>query len=113
MYNRKVYGLYAQRSVMYSPDNLELSGAVVDMAKSGSSVAEYNNEGYFFRGQYDYDEKVYVSASYRRDASSRFHPDHRWGNFWSAGVAWLINKESWFNAPGRHAEGQGLLRFAG
>ena len=99
MYTRKVYGLYAQRSVMYSPNNLELSGAVVDMASSGSSVSEYNNEGYFFRGQYDYDEKVYVSASYRRDASSRFHPDHRWGNFWSAGVAWLINKESWFNAP--------------
>lgn len=99
MYNRKVYGLYAQRSVMYSPDNLELSGAVVDMASSGSSVSEYNNEGYFFRGQYDYDGKVYVSGSYRRDASSRFHPDHRWGNFWSAGVAWLINKESWFNAP--------------
>ena len=99
MYDRKVYGLHAQRSVMYSPDNLELSGAVVDMASSGSSVSEYNNEGYFFRGQYDYDGHVYVSASYRRDASSRFHPDRRWGNFWSAGVAWLINKESWFNAP--------------
>lgn len=99
MYNRKVYGLYGQRSVMYSPDNYELSGAVVDMSGSGSSVSEYNNEGYFFRGQYDYDERVYVSGSYRRDASSRFHPDHRWGNFWSAGVAWVINHENWFNVP--------------
>lgn len=99
MYNRKVYGLYGQRSVMYSPDNYELSGAVVDMSGSGSSVSEYNNEGYFFRGQYDYDERVYVSGSYRRDASSRFHPDRRWGNFWSAGVAWVISHENWFNAP--------------
>ena len=28
-----------------------------------------------------------------------FHPDHRWGNFWSFGAAWIISKESWFNAP--------------
>lgn len=39
-----------------------------------------------------------MSGSYRRDASSRFHPDHRWGNFWSVGAAWLIDRESWFNA---------------
>lgn len=99
MYNNKVYGLYANRSGMFSYDNWELSGAVVDNAKSGSSVSEYNNEGYFFRGQYDYDKKIYVSASYRRDASSRFHPDHRWGNFWSLGGAWIISHENWFKAP--------------
>ena len=99
MYNRKSYGLYATRSGMFSYDNLELSGAVVDNSSSGSSLAEYNNEGYFFRGQYDYDSRVYFSASYRRDASSRFHPDHRWGNFWSVGAAWIISDESWFNAP--------------
>ena len=36
--------------------------------------------------------------SYRRDASSKFHPDHRWGKFWSIGGAWIISKESFFNA---------------
>ena len=40
---------------------------------------DYNTEGYFFRALYDYDAKYYFSASYRRDASSRFHPDHWWG----------------------------------
>ena len=98
MYNNKQYSLGASRSSMFSPDNYELSGAVVDGAASYSSIFEYNNEGYFFRGQYDYDERVYVSGSYRRDASSRFHPDHRWGNFWSLGAAWIINRENWFNA---------------
>lgn len=98
MYNNKVYGLAASKSVMFSPDNFELDGAVVDGARAASSVSEYNNEGYFFRGQYDFAERIYVSASYRRDASSRFHPDHRWGNFWSLGAAWIINRESWFNA---------------
>ena len=44
--------------------------------------------------QYDYDGKYFFSASYRRDASSRFHPDHRWGNFGSVGGAWLLTKEN-------------------
>nr|WP_290018386.1 TonB-dependent receptor [uncultured Alistipes sp.] len=97
MYNRKQYSLYGSKTVMFSPDNFELSGATVDSSRSGSSVLEYNNEGYFFRAQYNYDEKYFVSGSYRRDASSRFHPDHRWGNFWSAGAAWLISKEGFMD----------------
>lgn len=98
MYNNKSYGLYASKTEMYHPDNWELDGSTIDSAKSGSSVAEYNNEGYFFRAQYDYDNRIFVSGSYRRDASSKFHPKHRWGNFWSVGAAWLIDRESWFNA---------------
>lgn len=60
---------------------------------------EYNNEGYFLRAMYNYDSKYYGSISYRRDASSRFAQKHRWGNFWSAGGAWVISKESFFNVP--------------
>ena len=41
----------------------------------------YNNEGYFFRAMYNYDAKYFGSVSYRRDASSRFAKEHRWGNF--------------------------------
>ncbi len=85
------------KSSMFSPDNLELGGAIITLS-AGSSRGEYNNEGYFGRVQYDYDGRIFASASYRRDASSRFHPDHRWGNFYSAGIAWLINRENWFNA---------------
>lgn len=59
----------------------------------------YNVEGFFGRAQYNYNEKYFASASYRRDGSSYFAKDHRWGDFWSVGGAWIINKESWFNAP--------------
>ena len=93
------YALSASRSKMFSIDNNELSGAVVDGESSSSSKSMYNNEGYLARAQYDYANRVFVNLSYRRDASSRFHPDHRWGNFWSVGAAWLINSEPWFNAP--------------
>ena len=47
---------------------------------------------------YDYAGKYFASASYRRDASSRFHPDHRWGNFWSLGGAWIISKENFMES---------------
>ena len=98
-YNLRSYSLSAGKMNIYSTDNLELNGAVVDGKSSGSSFGEYVNEGYFVRGMYEYDGRIFASASYRRDASSRFHPDHRWGNFWSVGAAWMINRESWFNAP--------------
>lgn len=98
MYMLREYGLSAYRTAMFSPDNLELDGATIDGSSSSSSITEYNNEGFFVRGQYDFAKKIFVSASYRRDASSRFHPDHRWGNFWSLGAAWIISDESWFRA---------------
>ncbi|WP_304649410.1 TonB-dependent receptor [uncultured Duncaniella sp.] len=87
--------LGATRTNMFSPGNHELNGAVIDNSME-SYTTSYDNEGFFFRAQYDYDSKYFASASYRRDASSRFHPDHRWGNFWSLGGAWIISKESWF-----------------
>ena len=95
-YSSKSYGLSAAKSQMFSMENDELNGAVVDGKSAGSSAGEYNNEGYFVRAQYDFSNRIFGSVSYRRDASSRFHPDHRWGNFWSLGGGWLINHESWF-----------------
>ena len=99
-YVANTYSLSASKSQMFSMENDELNGAVVDGKSAGSSRTEYNNEGYFVRAQYDYMNRIFVSASYRRDASSRFHPDHRWGNFWSFGGGWLINEESWFPRAG-------------
>ena len=97
-YSRNNESVSAYKTNMFSIDNLELGGAVIDGQQAGSSRTEYNNEGYFLRAQYDYANRIFASASYRRDASSRFHKDRRWGDFWSAGVGWVINHEPWFNA---------------
>lgn len=98
-YNYAYFSLGASKSKMFSQTNKELSGAVIDGQGAYSSISRNNNEGYFTRLQYNYDNRIFGSASFRRDASSRFHPDYRWGNFWSVGGAWLLNKESWFDAP--------------
>ena len=57
---------------------------------------DYAIESWLSRFNYNFAEKYYFSASLRRDGSSRFHEDHRWGNFWSVGANWRISKESWF-----------------
>ncbi len=97
-YRTRYYVLTASKNNIFSVDNNELSGAV-NNGSMDSYTTDYNVEGWFGRVQYNYDNKYFGSLSYRRDASSRFHPDHRWGNFWSFGGAWIISKEKWFNAP--------------
>lgn len=62
-----------------------------------NSLSGYENnlktEGYLSRVNYNYNHKYYVSASYRRDASSRFYRDNRWGNFWSVSGSWRLDQE--------------------
>ncbi|MCQ2180884.1 MAG: SusC/RagA family TonB-linked outer membrane protein [Bacteroidales bacterium] len=97
-YNIKGAEVGGSKQQMFSQDNKELDGAVIDNKNAYSYTTEYNTEGFLGRAQYDYDNRIFASASYRRDASSRFDPLRRWGNFWSAGAAWIISKENWFNA---------------
>ena len=45
------------------------------------------------RVNYDYDNKYYFSANYRRDGSSRLGANNRWANFWSVSAAWRMTQE--------------------
>lgn len=58
-----------------------------------SYTDRYKKEGYFARVNYNYANKYYGSVSYRRDGSSRFAKENRWGNFWSAGLSWRVDQE--------------------
>ena len=53
----------------------------------------YRGEGYFTSFNYGYDQKYFLSGSFRRDGSSRFYRDSRWGNFYSVGAAWRLDRE--------------------
>ena len=91
-YKQKTEYVSADKSSLFDPSNKELAGAIIN-GSSNSVSSEYNVEGWIFRGMYDYDGKYFGQFSFRRDASSNFHPDHRWGNFWSIGGAWILSKE--------------------
>ena len=55
---------------------------------------EHDIEAYFGSLNYNFAEKYYLSAHLRRDGSSRFHKDHRWGTFWGVGANWRISAEN-------------------
>lgn len=86
---------------LYNPFVGELSNAdgTGSMVSNSSRTDRYVTQGFLGRIQYDYNGIYFLSGSYRRDSSSRFAEGHRWGNFGSAGVAYLMSKESWFNVP--------------
>ena len=83
---------YATGQNLYKDGDYTVNNTI-DQKRGGGSRTEYSTRGIIGRLNYDYSEKYFGSFSYRRDASSRFHPDNRWGNFWSASAAWVINKE--------------------
>lgn len=93
-YTLKRQYLVAQNDRLFNPYIGELDNADgksnMDMS---SNTNTYMTQGFLARAQYNYGEKYFLSASFRRDASSRFHPDHRWGNFGSVGAAWLVSGE--------------------
>ncbi len=70
----------------------------LDAASTITDASSYQDfyavESVLSRASYDYDDKYYLSGSYRRDGSSRFHKDSRWGDFWSVGANWRISQEN-------------------
>ena len=58
----------------------------------------YRTESYLGRVRYGYDNRYNVEGSFRRDGSSRFAKDARWGNFWSVGANWVISNENFMKA---------------
>lgn len=70
------------------------NGTTVTPKDLGDSQAEEVANSLFANAEYNYKEKYYVTASIRRDGSSKFAPDHRWGTFWSAGAKWDLKKEN-------------------
>lgn len=73
----------------------------MDELVNGSTLTQatsvtYQNRlySYFGRADYTYDKRYSIGGSLRRDASSRFIGDNRWGTFWSGAVAWSIHNEN-------------------
>ena len=99
LYSMKEQFLEGENDHLYNPYVGELGNADGTKSKKTSShTADYITQGFLGRLQYEYDGRYFFSGSYRRDASSRFAPGHRWGNFGSVGAAWLISAEDFMSA---------------
>lgn len=74
------------------------SSALHTVATSGAQTASAYSWGnsilsVLSRAEYNYAQRYYASASYRRDGSSRLGPETRWGDFWSVAGSWRISQE--------------------
>ena len=58
----------------------------------------YTLESYLGRINLNYEGKYYLTGSFRRDGSSRFHTDNRWGNFFSVGGSWVVSNEDFWQS---------------
>lgn len=101
MYKLKEQFLEGQNDHLFNPLVGELGNADgVSSRQTSSYTADYMTQGFLARIQYEYGNRYFASASYRRDGSSRFAPGHRWGNFGSVGAAWLISNEGFMSGAG-------------
>jgi len=95
-YNYRYKYLMGSKEKLYNPEIVELDNAIVNPTAE-SYTDNYGTEGFLGRAQYEYDQKYILSGSFRRDASSRFHKDNRWGTFGSLGGAWVMTRESFMD----------------
>lgn len=94
---REVLGLSGRDFIGESP-NLQYIDATLDKNKTtGTNYAtDYGLISYLGRLHYEYDNRYLLTASFRRDGSSKFAKDNRWGNFPSFALGWRINNEKFF-----------------
>ena len=77
---------------------------MTELAGAGSiqSLTSYYNDAvlmsYLGHAEYNFDEKYFLSASFRRDGSSVFGADRKWGNFFSVGASWRLIKEDFIRS---------------
>ncbi|TDQ30048.1 SusC/RagA family TonB-linked outer membrane protein [Tenacibaculum caenipelagi] len=87
-------------SQLYGIANTQTATGIYEFANfsAGDNVdgysSDYRLEGYFSRLNYNFDNKYFLSGSFRRDATSVFSKQARTGYFYSVGAGWIISKEN-------------------
>lgn len=97
-------GKYIDGSGYPSDSQLENMAAAGALTVRNNQYADYRYQSAFGRISYAYDDRYLFNVSYRRDGSSRFGPNNKYGNFGSVGAAWVFSSEEFLR-------GQSVLSF--
>lgn len=92
--------LYGYRSGYLTNGATDLDAGDATTAKNNNSSGTSSISSYFGRVFYSLDDKYLLTATLRRDGSSKFHKDNRWGWFPSAALAWKISNENFLKDSG-------------
>ncbi len=77
-------------------------GNTIDPIASQSAYEGLTESSYFsyvFKGSYVLRDRYLLDASFRRDGSSKFGPNNRYGNFYALSGGWIISREEFFSVP--------------
>ncbi len=88
-------GFHAQKNV-FMFDNVHEMDNGEDMYSIGGNTTEWALLSYMARLNYSYKDRYLLTATVRRDGSSRFGKKNRWGTFPSVSLAWRVSQEEWF-----------------
>ena len=96
-YNYEYQYNYKQDETIPGGDELDNLNSMTSM--EGHQTG-YRLESFLSRLKYNYMNKYFLEGSFRRDGSSRFYKENRWGNFWSVGATWAISRENFMKGAG-------------
>ncbi|WP_236025707.1 SusC/RagA family TonB-linked outer membrane protein [Algoriphagus oliviformis] len=77
----------------FANDNIKTINAAGLISSATSTKEEWALISYLARVNYNYDDRYLLTATFRRDGSSRFGEDNRWGSFPSVSLGWRISEE--------------------
>ncbi|WP_313804380.1 TonB-dependent receptor [Flavobacterium sp.] len=86
----------AAKTKAIDPNSLDLSQYTTPYGTADSYTLGWTLESYFAQLNYNYAQKYYITASGRRDGSSRFIED-KWGTFGSVGLGWVASREDFLS----------------
>ncbi len=85
--------LYGFKTSQIFPDRPNFNN-FTEITSLDGYESNYRTESYLGRVRYNYRDRYNLEVSFRRDGSSRFHRNNRWGNFGSVGANWIISEEA-------------------
>jgi len=92
-YSTEFHALSATGNGFPTSSLVELAAAST-ITDASSIEDKHRIESYLSNFTYNFKDRYYASASFRRDGTSRFAQESRWGNFYSVGASWRISEES-------------------
>lgn len=95
--NKENRSLYATGSGFANDNIKEIYYAQESTRKGASSASNSRSLSYMAQATYSYDNRYYISASWRRQGYSSFSTYSRWGDFSSIGLSWNAHNEKWYN----------------
>jgi len=113
---RNDFSIYSMRGYVTEYINTSPAGAIdltLDrgLPRTRTSAWARSNASFFGRLGYNYDNRYILQGTFRRDGSSRFGPDNKFGNFFSGSAAWRFTEEKFMDWT-RGVLHEGKFRFS-